>query len=180
MCDSQSTLGVYGFLRDQGAILAGLMAIGAAYLAYRPVKQQNEWLKRDSRRKMASEGLVSVRLLEGVLAKIEEDITTLRNALAQPPYSADHATIPANWRKLISKPPLATVWDTLGRCSRETVTKYLALDAKLDRFAVTDIFSAGYMRGQLAIFTELVNFLRAELEGEGKRYYKVVDQISEQ
>ena len=69
--------GLYDFFRDQGSMIAGLLALLAGVLAYggslqqvRVVREQNTELKSEARRNRAREGIIAVRLLDGVLSRL--------------------------------------------------------------------------------------------------------------
>jgi hypothetical protein len=85
--------------------------------------------------------------------------------------------VPSDWRKLIRKPALSTVWDKLGVCGRETINNYLILDAKIDEFIERDISGVHPIKNSLAEFTNFVTVLRDELEGEAQRYDTVLSEL---
>jgi hypothetical protein len=179
---------LYEFFRDQGSIIAGILALLAGLVAYRAGKlqarattQQNIELRTENRRRLAREGIIATRLLEGVLSKIKGDIDRLNKLLDQPQFFANpNATVPSDWRKLIRKPALTTVWDKLGLCERETINNYLILDAKIDEFIERDISGVHPIKNSLADFTNFVTVLRDDLAGEARRYDAVLSETSEQ
>jgi hypothetical protein len=188
---------LYDLFRDQGSIVAGVLALVAGILAYRgarqaaemqvsalnaqteAVRQQNTELKNENRRKLAREGIISIRLLGGVLSRVTEDISRLDKLLDQPQFFKPDATVPADWRKLIYKPPLATIWDNLAVCGTEVINNYLLLDAKVEEFINREINGVHYIKNELAKFTNIVNFLDDELRRDATRCNAVLSEISE-
>src|ERR1700689_1215417 len=178
---------LYEFFRDQGSIIAGLLALAAGIIAYRGARQaaemqvravnkqtealihQNTFLKIENVRKLARESLISVRLIEGILSEIKDDIDRLSKLLDQPQYlDQPNAVAPSEWRALIHKPPLAVVWNNIGLCGIEVINKYLLLDRTLDEFANRNVNGVDYIKNSLATITNIVDFLRAELDQTGK------------
>jgi hypothetical protein len=175
---------IYNFLRDQagllalvagvvayvGAIQAAKMQVRAANAQTVAVTQQNTELKNENRRARAREGLIATRLLGGVLGRIQDDIERLQKLLGHRDYLKEGRVADSGWQRLIHKPPLEVVWINLGRCGFEVIQNYLRLDAKLDEFAaLADSELAESMRKILAELSIIVNFLRAELDGEAQR-----------
>ncbi len=188
---------LYDFFRDQGGIIAGVIALLAGVVAYlgamraakmqvsaveqqtNVVRQQNAHLKSETPRRLAHDGIIAVRLLEGVLRRIADDIARLSKLLDQPAYCGPNAVAPADWRKLISKPPLSTVWNNLGICEPEVVYHYLLLDAKIDEFENTAI-GVDNMKNRLADLVNIVKLLQNRLEGVAQRYSGVLADFSQE
>jgi hypothetical protein len=176
---------LYAFLRDEGSIIAGLLALVAGGIAYAgamraariqvdELRQQNSELKAENRRTLARDGIIAVRLLSGVVNRIKDDTKKLRELLEQPQYKGPNVSAPGDWRKLIRKPPLEVVWNNLGVCGREIIDGYLLLDSKIDEFAEHEIAGADYMSERVAAFDNLVGFLNDELDGEAQRCLAVL------
>lgn len=172
--------GLYDFFRDQGSLVAGLMAVGAAWLAYKGAKdgaamqvaaleRQNAQLKTESRSALARRGIVAVNLWFGILKKIEDDIRHTENLLNQPQFFASREAAPPSWRKLIHRPGLEIIWQELGLQSPDFVRNYLVLDAKISDFADREINGVDYMKNVLAELTNVVRALSFELESDARR-----------
>src|SRR5215469_7804510 len=179
---------LYAFFRDQGSIIAGLLALIAGGLAYRGARtaatmqvqaadkqtaaltEQNQSLKRENARMLARESLISVRLLEGVLGGIADDIGRLKKLLDQPQFFGQpNAVAPSDWKDLIRKPPLAVVWDSIGLCGTEVINHYLLLHRTLDEFANRSNSGIDGMKNTLATLTNIIAVLRDELGETAKR-----------
>src|SRR5271156_2228195 len=146
---------LYEFFRDQGSIIGGLLALAAGFLAFRgalraaekqvaavnvqteALRQQNSDLKTESRRRLAREAIIAIKLLGSVLVIVRTDVAKVTKLLDQPVYFGSNKVAPANIRQLIYQLPLDIVWGNLGVCGTEVVNNYLLLDAKLDEFAKT-------------------------------------------
>jgi hypothetical protein len=67
--DCAEHLIAYDFLRDQGSLIAGVLALIAALiaggLAYFPVMKQNKFLKDNQARHQAEETLIAARFCDG-------------------------------------------------------------------------------------------------------------------
>ena len=150
---------LWNFFRDQGSIISGLLALLAGIIAFggarhaaklqvkaidqqtEAIRDQNDELKNETRRRQSQEKIVATTLLEGILARISADINQLNKLLDQPRYSQPNVLIPASWKRLIYAPPLSVVWNELGVCGRGVVEKYLELDAEIHEFASYNINS---------------------------------------
>jgi hypothetical protein len=90
---------LYDFCRDQGSIIAGLMALATGFIAFKgamraamqqvaavnaqteAVRQQNRDLRSEGRRRLAQNGVVAVKLLGSVLEIIRTGVDKLKNCL---------------------------------------------------------------------------------------------------
>lgn len=161
---------LYEFFRDQGSILAGILALMAGIIAYLGVWQQSRQLKNEVRRQLARESLIATRLLDGVLSRMQQDVVAVKKLLEQPLYfNNPNAVVPGDWKTLIQKPALSVVWDNLGMCGQSVIDNYLSLDTKIDRFAKREIGGVDYMKNMLAEFTILIDVLRDELAKDARR-----------
>lgn len=179
--------GSYVFCRDQGSIISGVLALIAGVVAYggamhaakiqvAAVKEQNVALKNESRRKRAADGVSATRLLIGVVRRIRDDGKRLQGYLDLPQYSVANGIAPTNWRQLVAKPPLATVWNCLGLCNREAIELYLTLDARVEEFINSDAITVQSMRGQIGRFMGLIDALINELDDDAKRCFNILDE----
>ena len=124
---------IYNFSRDQGSIIAGLMALCAAWIAYRgattaadrqvaaaqgqvaAAEAQTAYLQHETRRDIARRSMISVNMLFGVLIKLQADIIRLERIVDEPPYSIGKTAVPAPLLKCVRLPDLEIVWGELGR-----------------------------------------------------------------
>jgi hypothetical protein len=72
--DCAEPLTVYDFLRDQGSLISGVLALIAALiaggLAYFPVMKQNKFLKDNQARHQSEETLIAARFCDGLLRSV--------------------------------------------------------------------------------------------------------------
>ena len=178
---------LYDFLRDQGSIVAGLLALAAGFLAFKgamraaekqvaavnaqteALRQQNSDLKTESRRRLAREAITAIKLLGSVLRIVRGDVAKVKKLVEQPQYFGPNRVAPASARQIIYQLPLDIVWGNLGVCSTEVVDNYLLLDAKLDEFAKTQVYSVDVIQNELQVVTNIVDFLERELENDAAR-----------
>jgi len=188
---------LYDFFRDQGSIIGGLLALAAGYLAFTgamraaekqvtaanaqtgALRQQNSDLKTESRRRLAREAIIAIKLLGSVLVIVRADVAKVTKLLDQPVYFGPNMVAPANTRQLIYQLPLDIVWGNLGVCGTEVVNNYLVLDAKLDEFAKTQIYAVGSIQNELQIITNLLDFLERQLETDAARCNAVLLETSQ-
>jgi uncharacterized membrane-anchored protein YhcB (DUF1043 family) len=187
---------LYEFCRDQGSIIGGLLALAAGYLAFRgatraaakqvaavnaqteALRQQNSDLKTEARRRSAGEAIIAIKLLESVAAIVRRDVAKVTTLLDQPHYFGPNRVVPTNVRQLIYQLPLDIVWGNLGVCSAEMVTNYLLLDARLDEFAHTRIYSVDVIQNELQTITDILDRLDSELESHAARCNAVLLETS--
>jgi hypothetical protein len=185
---------LYDFCRDQGSIIAGLLALVAGYIAFRgatraaqqqvaavnaqteAVRQQNRDLRNEGRRRLAQNGIVAVKLLDGVLEIIRTDVDELKRLLNQTQYFGTNRQAPSNYRQMIYKPPLSIVWDDLGACGTLVISNYILLDAKISQFARTQIHSVDVIQNELQIIINILDALGRELESDAARHNAVLRQ----
>jgi hypothetical protein len=185
---------LYDFCRDQGSIIAGLLALVAGYIAFKgatraaqqqvaavnaqteAVRQQNRDLRNEGRRRLAQNGIVAVKLLDGVLEIIRTDVDELKRLLNQTQYFGTNRQAPSNYRQMIYKPPLSIVWDDLGACGTLVISNYILLDAKISQFARTQIHSVDVIQNELHIIINILDALGRELESDAARHNAVLRQ----
>jgi hypothetical protein len=171
---------IYDFLKDQGSIIAGLLALGAGIAAVivtrnaglwqkNALEAQNAELKRQARVDLARQGIVAVRMLSGVIARAEDGVQKLSKAVSQPQYQEPHATLPNGYREMIVRTELAIVWNVLSRCGYEVVDKYLLLDLRLTEFASSRVPGVHSFLNELEVIKRIIEVLKIELEGEAQR-----------
>jgi hypothetical protein len=179
---------LYDFCRDQGAIIAGLLALAAGYLVFRGAtraadrqmaaltaqteafRQQNDDLRNEGQRRQARDEIVAAKLVAGVLTIIRNDVDNLKQLLDQPRYGGTNRIVPANYRQLIYKPPLNIVWDDLGMCSPDIVGNYLQLDARLSEFARSQVYAVDIMQTELQVIADILALLERDLESDAARH----------
>jgi len=189
---------LYEFFRDQGSIIGGLLALAAGLLAFRgamhaadkqvaavnvqteALRQQNSDLKTESRRRLAREAIIAIKLLGSVLGIVRDDVAKVTKLLDQPVYFGPNMVAPANIRQVIYQLPLDIVWGNLGVCGTEVVNNYLLLDAKLDEFTKTQVYSVDIIKNELQIITNILDFLERELENDAARCNAVLLETSRQ
>ena len=189
---------LYEFFRDQGSIIGGLLALAAGLLAFRgamhaadkqvaavnvqteALRQQNSDLKTESRRRLAREAIIATKLLGSVLLIVRADVAKVTKLLDQPVYFGPNMVAPANIRQVIYQLPLDIVWGNLGVCGTEVVNNYLLLDAKLDEFTKTQVYSVDIIKNELQIITNILDFLERELENDAARCNAVLLETSRQ
>lgn len=185
---------MYDFCRDQGSIIAGVLALIAGCIAYRgamraaqqqvaavnkqtdAVQQQNRDLRNESQRRLAQNGIVAIKLLSSVLEIIKADITKLEQLLDQPQYFGIDKFAPTNYRQLIYKPPLNIVWDDLGACGTLVISNYILLDAKISQFMRTEVYAVSVIQNELQIIINIIDALNHELESDATRHNAVLQQ----
>jgi hypothetical protein len=175
------TLTVYDLLKDMGGVIGGLLAFMAGLLAYsagraqaKAVREQNRQLKCETKRHLAHEVIVATRLIDGVLSRIDTDISRLNSLIDQPQYKAEQATIPASWKSLIRRPSIAVVWDKLGLCGQDTIKPYLNLEAELEEFQKNNVLGAKFNKEKLQKCSDIVNSLRGFLDAQGKEAHSTI------
>jgi hypothetical protein len=189
---------LYDFCRDQGGIIAGLLALAAGYLVFRgttraadrqvaaltaqteALRQQNRDLRNETRRRQARDGIVATKLLGSVLGIIRNDVDKLKQLLDQPRYSGTNRIVPTNYRQLLYKPPLNIVWDDLGMCSPDIVANYLQLDARLSEFARTQVYAVDIMQNELQVIADILALLERELESDAARHNNLLLETTPQ
>jgi hypothetical protein len=185
---------LYDFCRDQGSIIAGLLALLAGYIAFKgamraavqqvaavnaqteAVRQQNRDLRNEGRRRLAQNGVVAVKLLGSVLEIIRTDIDNLKKLLNQPEYFGTNKAAPPHYRQMIYKPPLGIVWDDLGACGTLVISDYLLLDAKISQFARSQIHAVDVIQNELQIMINTLDALGHEIESDALRHNAVLQQ----
>jgi len=185
---------MYDFCRDQGSIIAGLLALLAGYIAFKgamraakqqvaavnaqteAVRQQNRDLRNEGRRRLAQNGIVAVKLLGSVLEIIRTDVDNLKKLLNQPEYFGTNKVAPPNYRQMIYKPPLSIVWDDLGACGTLVISSYILLDANISQFARTQIYTVDVIQNELQIIINILDALGQEIESDGIRHNAVLRQ----
>jgi hypothetical protein len=189
---------LYDFFRDQGSIIGGLLALAAGCLAFtgamraaakqvtavnaqtEALRQQNSHLKTESRRRLAREAIIAIKLLGSVLGIVRDDVAKVTKLLDQPVYFGPNMVAPANIRQVIYQLPLDIVWGNLSVCGTEVVNNYLLLDAKLDEFTKTQAYSVDIIKNELQIITNILDFLERELETDAARCNAVILETSQQ
>ena len=189
---------LYDFCRDQGAIIGGLLALAAGYLVFlattraaarqvaaltaqtEALRQQNADLRNEARRRQARDGIVATKLLASVLAIIRADVDNLKQLLDQPRYAGTNRIVPTNYRQLIYKPPLNTVWDDLGMCSPEIIGNYLQLDARLSEFARTQVYAVDIMQTELQVIADILALLERDLESDAAIHNIALSETAQQ
>jgi hypothetical protein len=173
--------GVCKLLYDWQSLLAGVLAVIAGIAAYcagrrqaRAVEEQNSELKRAEKRRLAREELIAVRLLEGGIARTEDDTNRIMDILIEPQYQREQATVPSNYRRMIHKPEITVVWEKLGLCDPEIISTYLRLDHKIDQFWETEIVSVPWHNQNLNEFATMIKSLRASLAKQAHRVEAVL------
>lgn len=175
---------LYDFCRDQGSIIAGLLALAAGYLVFKGVtvaaqkqvaavnaqtealRQQNRELRNEGERRLARDQIVALKLLGTVLAIIRNDVDKLKQLLQNPRYTGTTRIVPANYRQLIYKPPLSIMWDDLGICGPDIIANYLQLDARLSEFARTQVYAVDIMQNELQAISDTLELLERELQSD--------------
>jgi hypothetical protein len=189
---------LYDFCRDQGSIIGGLLALAAGYLAFsgamraagkqvaavnaqtEALRQQNRGLRTESRRQLAREGIIAIKLLSSVLGLVRGDVATVRKLLDQQQYFGQNKVAPTTARQIIYQLPLDIVWGNLGVCGTEVVSNYLLLDQKLDIFAKTQVYSVDVIQNELQVITSVLEFLERELENDAARCNTVLLETPQQ
>jgi hypothetical protein len=95
---------LYDFLRDQGSIVAGMLALAAGFLAFEgamraaekqvaavntqteALRQQNSDLQTEGRRRLAREAIIAIKLLGSVLRIVRGDVAKVKKLIEQPQY----------------------------------------------------------------------------------------------
>lgn len=119
---------VYDFFRDQGSIIAGLLALAAGIIAYIPVHQQNKWLKRETARKAAYETQIATM-------RIATELRRWMNRVAEKWYET------LNW---ISSEGHG--WIAHGRIPRLPFDRSLEMVALLEHDTARSVFSLLHQR----------------------------------
>lgn len=176
---------VYDVLRDQGGLIAGLLAFVAGILAYRAglaqakaVEKQNTELHRSERRHLARSSLVAVRLLDGVLAGIN-DCLDMEQTYVAPGVEVSrgdgqHIEISqaVASRQRIHKPSIEVIWEQLGQQNSEWIRNYMTLDRNILMLWNTKDDKDPTINSMLTEFRKLqavVRSLRESLETDARR-----------
>jgi hypothetical protein len=122
---------LYDFFRDQGSIVAGLLALVAGVLAFKgamraaekqvaavntqteALRRQNSDLKTESRRRLAREAITAIKLLGSVLRIVRGDVAKVKKLVEQPQYFGPNRVAPASARQIIYQLP----WTSYGAIS---------------------------------------------------------------
>ena len=128
------------------------------------LRQQNRDLCNEGQQRQARDRIVATKLVTSVLAIIRNDVDNLKQLLDQPRYAGTNRIVPTNYRQLIYKPALNTVWDDLGMCSPEIIGNYLQLDARLSEFARTQVYAVDIMQSELQAIADILALLQRDLQ----------------
>jgi hypothetical protein len=183
---------IYDFLKDQGSLIAGLLAFSAGVLAYcagraqaDAVEKQNVELRRSELRRLARSILVAVRLLDGVLAGMEEDIESEITYVSRGVEVAQGngqnvaAVLAGASRKRIRKPEIQIVWEQLGYLDPEWINNYMAMDREISKLWSAEVKNDPTINSMLNEFRKLqtvVRSLRGALETDARRTNDVLLQ----
>jgi len=143
---------LYDFLRDQGAIIAGLMALIAAYLTIQATQdaasreigvaqeqikvaqQQIDTTARIERRRIARESYAFYATLEAAMASISEDIGRAHARAAGSGLSGSGSPTAYEIRRSIRKPAFVELRAAFLRLGGQLTSAFLALDKEIDEF----------------------------------------------
>jgi len=126
--------------------------------------------------RLVREDDISIRLLDGVLAGIDEDIEKEIALIANrgPEKFLDPVIIEAAW-KSISKPALTVVWEQLGRREPKWVSDYISMDRKIEKAWCQprkDNVTINAMLDELRTLRQTVIQLRGALHAETEKVRK--------
>lgn len=136
---------LYELLKDQGSLIAGLLAFAAGILVYRTgraqvkaAKEQNADLRRIEKRRLARSSLIAIRLLDGVLSEVGDDINNEIEYVAHSTEVAAKgngsnvdALLASGSRKRVRRLEVGMVWGQLGTLDPEWIKNYMSLDREL-------------------------------------------------
>jgi hypothetical protein len=185
-------LEVYDFLKDQGSLIAGLLALVASFLLYwggrssagaevsalkeqtNILREQNAYLVKENRRKLARESLISIRLIIGALSKIKDDVRDLVKKLEEPQYSqpaiaGNPASVTPRDLARLSRPDIELIWNNLAICGQESIEKFLLLDKRILEVTSGDNSNSNHVKHRLAEITGIIGFLDQELDSEARQ-----------
>lgn len=148
---------IYKVLRDQGGLIAALVALIAAWIAYRgavhAANKQIAYLALESERGGARKSLSAITKFLSVCAKIRADIDSVQRILGKPPYTTSHPSVAQDLIRMVRLPALSIVWPDLSEFDHEIVGTYLRLDALTRQFQEN---KSG--RGATEVMNDLANF----------------------
>jgi hypothetical protein len=185
---------IYEFLKDQGSIIAGLLALLAGVVAYYGsrkaadlqvkaaekqtdiLREQNTYLVRENRRKLARDSLVAIRLVIGALERIKADTKDLKRRFQEPPHSMPGSPGTATPRdlELISAPAMQLLWQNLGLCGQEVIDKFLLVDKIIHEVKRADNWNVIHITSKLTEINTIIDFLDEELSTEAQKCYSVL------
>ncbi|MCB8881681.1 hypothetical protein ACELLULO517_15645 [Acidisoma cellulosilytica] len=164
---------LYDFFRDQGGIIAGVLALGAALIANRgaksAAKHQVDAMERQAKRVLARDNKIAENRLLGMLSKTDDDIQILKKRLEASKYYIENAPVVREVRQTIRKPNLDIVWNDIGRFGEEFVALYMTLDNRVDDFINSDITEINAVKNELAEFDTFVTVLENHLKAAAKK-----------
>jgi hypothetical protein len=139
-------LTAYQLLKDQGSIVGGLLAFVAGLLVYRSgraqataVNKQYEEFKETEALRLARSSVVAARMMDGVLAGIEDDLEREEAYVShQQNQTITDVMAHAAWIR-IRKPELLVVWELLSVLDRSIAKDYMTLDREIAKRCTTDI-----------------------------------------
>jgi hypothetical protein len=168
---------MYDFLRDQGSLIAGLLALLAGVLAYLAgIKQagaarEQSIQAREQERRQAGQRILSAgALFDGVLTQFKGETDRLMIKLMLPGYNHADAVVAYDVVRNLALPPIGTVWNELGLFLPDTVRAYFQLD-----FRITDMrgrfpMPATELRDELRKLQRILDFLFDEIRKMVDRY----------
>jgi hypothetical protein len=169
---------VYDFFKDQGSLIAGVLALAAGGWAYWAAREQIAAAQQIERQRIARERLAAVWLMESVLTGLNDDLEQgIMNVgsgveVAQSSDGQDvDAALATKIRNRIRKLDMAVVWNQLGHLDPSFIRPYMALDREVLQLWAKEATrnpTRNEMLGELRILQGKVRSLWATLDVEAR------------
>ena len=163
--------GLLGILYDWQTGVAGLVALGAGYLAYRATTNQTRHLQREAKRDLARRGVVASRLLDGALQGLDDRAAELEKLMVN---NSDTYVIPSQHRAELQQIPLETVWQELGRFTPDIVRNYISLARDVEKFRSPT--TSDPAKPEIARIRHIIKNLRELIAREAKHALKRLEE----
>jgi hypothetical protein len=161
----------YRLLRDQGSILAGVLALFAGVGAYyagrrqaKAVREQNRELRQNESRRLAREVLTAARLVDGMLNGVERSIETI------PPFRGDQQQLgdetARNLRTRLAALAVDPMIAPLGRLGQKNIEAYFMLCFQIDRFRKAGDTTGAALHREFAVIQADISSLREAIAEE--------------
>jgi hypothetical protein len=163
--------GFGGFLYDWqtliAALVAGLLALVAAAIAYRATTHQTHYLQREAQRDLARRGIVASRLLDSALQGLDDRAAELER-LMEP--NSDNYVLAPQHRAALQQIPLEIVWQDLGRFTPDIVRNYISLARDVEKFRAPT--TSDPARPEIARIRHIIENLRRLIADEAEHALK--------
>ena len=175
--------GFFGFLYNWQSIEAGILALAAGYFAFavgrqqvNALREQNLFLKTESKRNLARLNLTACTLILGVISLSEENIKSVMVRLAGSTSSGPNAIFPGEALRGVKIPEINVVWSELAKLSSDSVEQYLSLDTEISKLSLTGHYQIHDLTNILQKIIIIINALKTELIGNRTTSLKLLSE----